>query len=71
MPLLTIEQCRVQCRVDGEYDDDILAALLASAEDAAAAYLNRAVYASTAELVAAQDALPDAAALARAAYADA
>lgn len=71
MPLLTIEQCRRQCRVDGDYDDDLLAELLASAEDSAAAELNRAVFADQAELDAAWGELPAAAAAAAAEYATA
>ena len=66
MPLLTIEQCRQQCRVDSEYEDALLGDLLASAEDAAAAYLNRAVFAAQSQLDAALDALP--AAIKHAAY---
>ena len=41
MPLLTLEQCRAHCRIDGDFDDAILGDLLAAASDAAAAYLGR------------------------------
>lgn len=68
MPLLTLEQCRAQCRVDGDYADAELAALLASAEDAAAAYLNRSVFADQAALDSALDAFPAEAAAAASAY---
>jgi len=68
MPLLTPEQCRAQCRVDGDYADAELAALLASAEDAAAAYLNRSLFADKAALDAALDGLPTEAAAVASAY---
>lgn len=68
MPLLTPEQCRTQCRVDGDYADAELAALLASAEDAAAAYLNRSLFADQAALDDALDAFPAEAAAAASAY---
>lgn len=68
MSLLTPEQCRTQCRVDGDYADAELAALLASAEDAAAAYLNRALFADQAALDSALDAFPVDAAAAASAY---
>ncbi len=68
MPLLTIEQCRQQCRADGEHDDALLGDLLASAEDAAAAYLNRSLYADPEGLDAALDSLPDGAANASQSY---
>ncbi|WMJ71308.1 head-tail connector protein [Stenotrophomonas sp. 24(2023)] len=44
MPLLTLEQCRVHCRIDGDYDDAILGDLLAAATDAASAYLGRSLF---------------------------
>ncbi|WP_329770475.1 head-tail connector protein [Stenotrophomonas maltophilia] len=68
MSLLTPEQCRAQCRVDGDYADAELAALLASAEDAAAAYLNRSLFADQAALDSALDAFPAEAAAAASAY---
>ncbi|HEL2957651.1 TPA: phage gp6-like head-tail connector protein [Stenotrophomonas maltophilia] len=68
MPLLTPEQCRAQCRVDGDYADEELAALLASAEDAAAAYLNRSLFADQAALDGALDSFPAEAAAAASAY---
>jgi len=71
MPLLTIEQCRRQCRVDGDYDDVILDDLLASAEDAAGAFLNRMIFADQNALDASWSALPDAAAASALAHAEA
>ncbi|WP_432593430.1 head-tail connector protein [Stenotrophomonas maltophilia] len=68
MPLLTPEQCRAQCRVDGDYADAELAVLLTSAEDAAAAYLNRSLFADQASLDSALDAFPAASAAAASAY---
>ncbi|WP_164087162.1 head-tail connector protein [Stenotrophomonas maltophilia] len=68
MPLLTPEQCRAQCRVDGDYADAELATLLASAEDAAAAYLNRSLFSNQAGLDAVLDAFPAEAAAAASAY---
>jgi len=69
MALLTPEQCRAQCRVDGEYADTELADLLVSAEAAASAYLNCATFDAQAALDAALEALPGQAAAARASYA--
>lgn len=71
MPLLTIEQCRRQCRVDGDYDDDLLSELLGSAEDSAAAYINRAVFPDQSALAAALAELPAGAAAAAEEYASA
>lgn len=68
MPLLTPEQCREQCRVDGDYADALLLALLAAAEDSAAAYLNRAVFANASMLEEAQDALAETLAGAQSSY---
>ncbi len=53
MPLLTIEQARAQCSVDSLDADDLLTAIVESAEDAAAAYLNRTIFADQASLDAA------------------
>ncbi|MDN8650672.1 head-tail connector protein, partial [Stenotrophomonas indicatrix] len=58
MPLLTLEQCRMHCRIDGDYDDAILDDLLAAATDAASAYLRRALFADQAALDLALDQLP-------------
>lgn len=69
--LLTPEQCRAQCRVSGDYDDEILADKLASAEDAVAAHLNRNLYADQNALDAAVAGLTTAAAQAQDAYDDA
>ena len=68
MPLLTIEQCRRQCRVDGNYDDALLGDLLASSEDAASAYLNRAIFSDEAAFDAALTAMPGSAAANMLAY---
>jgi hypothetical protein len=56
--LLTLEQCRAHCRIDGDFDDAILGDLLAAASDAAAAYLGRELYADQAALDQALDQLP-------------
>ena len=69
MPLLTIEQCRRQCRVDGDYDDALLLDCMGGAADAAAAYLNRAIFEDQEALDAAWDALPAEAASATEAHA--
>ncbi|ARZ72862.1 hypothetical protein CCR98_01205 [Stenotrophomonas sp. WZN-1] len=58
MPLLTLEQCRAHCRIDGDFDDTILGDLLAAASDAAAAYLGRELYADQTGLDQALDQLP-------------
>ncbi|MFY2030545.1 head-tail connector protein [Achromobacter xylosoxidans] len=67
MPLLTPEECIVQCNADPA-DAPLLAKLLASAESAVAGHLNRAFFTSKDELLAAQDALPQAAGDAQEAY---
>lgn len=67
MALLTPEECIVHCRAEPD-DAPLLASLLASAESAVAGHLNRAVFASAAELDAALDGLPDAAGAAQDAY---
>lgn len=67
MALLTPEECIVQCRAEPE-DGPLLESLLASAESAVAGHLNRAVFASAAELDSALDALPGAAGEAQDAY---
>ncbi|MBB5875890.1 head-tail connector protein [Xanthomonas sp. 3498] len=69
MALLTPIQCRAQCRVDGDYADDELAWLLQSAEDVAAAYLNRTIYADQTALDASLTSLPSDSATAASAYA--
>lgn len=71
MSLLTPQQCREHCNVIGTEQDAVLMACLASAEDAAAAYLNRSIHADAAAREAALAAYPDAVAAARTAYADA
>lgn len=67
MPLLTPDECIAHCSADPA-DAPLLDKLLAGAESAIAGYLNRAFFATTAELVAAQDALPAAAGDAQDAY---
>lgn len=68
MALLTAEECRAHCRVINAGEDHVLLAMLASAEDAAVAYLNRAIYETQEALDADLAALPDAAATAQADY---
>lgn len=68
MPLLTLDQARDQCRVDGTQDDVALAQYSAAAEAAAVAYLNRAVFVDQGTLDAAQDAVPGALAAAGQAF---
>ena len=67
MPLLTPDECIAQCSADPA-DAPLLEKLLASAESAVAGHLNRAFFATAAELMAAQDALPTAAGDAQDAY---
>ncbi|MDH2052856.1 head-tail connector protein [Achromobacter marplatensis] len=67
MSLLTPEECIAHCSADPA-DASLLADLLAGAESAVAGYLNRAYFATQAELSAAQDALPKAAGDAQDAY---
>lgn len=68
MPLLTAQQCREHCNVIGADQDNVLLACLASAEDAAAAYLNRTVHADAGALGVAMDGYPAAVAAAHVAY---
>lgn len=58
MPLLTIEQARAHCRVDGVDEDAVLIGCIAAAEDAAAAHLNRALFDDDDALSAALDGIP-------------
>ncbi|MNL02961.1 hypothetical protein D3C87_1234830 [compost metagenome] len=67
MPLLTPDECIAHCNADPA-DAPLLERLLAAAESAVAGYLNRAIFLTRAELVAAQDALPQAAGDAQEAY---
>ncbi|MBB1593594.1 hypothetical protein [Achromobacter sp. UMC46] len=67
MPLLTPDECIAQCSADPA-DAALLEKLLAAAESAVAGHLNRAFFATAAELIAAQDALPVAAGEAQDAY---
>ena len=68
MPLLTPEQCRKHCEVVDDSQDAQLLDLLASAEYAAAAYLNRVIHADQGVLDAAIDGYADAVAAAHGAY---
>jgi hypothetical protein len=67
MPLLTPDECIAHCSADPA-DAPLLEKLLAAAESAVAGHLNRAFFATAAELIAAQDALPVAAGEAQDAY---
>ncbi|MBD2797731.1 phage gp6-like head-tail connector protein [Xenorhabdus sp. 18] len=44
MPLPTIDELRLQCKVDETQDDELLLAYLASAREKAENYLNRKLY---------------------------
>ncbi|CBJ79817.1 hypothetical protein XBJ2_2290008 [Xenorhabdus bovienii str. Jollieti] len=44
MPLPTIEELRLQCKIDETQDDDLLLNYLASAREKAENYLNRKLY---------------------------
>ncbi|MBI6550217.1 head-tail connector protein [Xenorhabdus lircayensis] len=44
MPLPTIDELRLQCKVDETQDDELLLAYLASAKEKAENYLNRKLY---------------------------
>ncbi|OZI31737.1 hypothetical protein CAL29_28100 [Bordetella genomosp. 10] len=68
MSLLTVEQCRAQCRVSDSDEDAELLDLLSSAEDAVAAHLNRNVYGTLSDLNVAMARLADNAAAAQDAY---
>lgn len=67
MPLLTPEECIAHCNADPA-DASLLTDLLAAAESAVAGHLNRAFFSAQADLIAAQDALPQAAGDAQDAY---
>ena len=58
MSLLTLAEARAQCRVEDDYPDEQLQPYMDGAEDSAAAYLNRTVYADQTALDAARDAVP-------------
>ena len=58
MPLLTTEQARAQCRIDTLDFDAELDAYVEAAEDAAAAYLNRTIFADEVSWTTAIDAVP-------------
>ena len=58
MSLLTIAEARAQCRVEDDYPNEQLQPYMDAADDAAAAYLNRAIYADQGALDTARDAVP-------------
>lgn len=55
MQLITLEQARAHCRVDGTADDDMLTLYGDAAEEAARQLLNRNIYPDQASLEAAAD----------------
>lgn len=69
MSLLTIDEARAQCRVEADYPAEQLQPYIDGAECDAAAYLNRALFATQTDLDAAMDAVPATMATAGAAYA--
>lgn len=58
MSLLTLAEARAQCRVEDDYPAEQLQPYMDAADDAAAAYLNRTIYADQAALDTARDAVP-------------
>jgi len=68
MSLLTIDEARAQCRVEADYPAEQLQPYIDGAEDDAAGYLNRAIFADQATLDAARDAVPAALGAAQDAY---
>lgn len=68
MSLLTLDEARDQCRVESDYPAEQLQPYIDAAEAAAAAYLNRNVYADDAAVEDAQDGVTQAIADASAAY---
>lgn len=68
MPVITLDQARAHLRVEADYPGEQIQAYIAGAEDAAAQYLNRTVFADAGAQAAALDALPAALAAAKAAY---
>lgn len=58
MSLLTIDEARAQCRLESDYPAEQLQPYMDAADDAAAAYLNRTIYADQATLDTARDAVP-------------
>lgn len=68
MPVITLDQARAHLRVEADYPAEQIQAYIAGAEDAAAQYLNRTVFADATAQSAALDALPASLAAARAAF---
>lgn len=58
MSLLTLDEARAQCRVEADYPAEQLQPYMDAADDAAAAYLNRTIYADQDALGTARDAVP-------------
>ena len=71
MSIVSIEDARAHCRVDSDYPSEQLQPYIDGAVGAAAAYLNRYLYADDDALIAAQDGVADAIGSASEAYADA
>lgn len=68
MPVITLDQARAHLRVEADYPAEQIQAYIAGAEDAAAQYLNRSVFADADAQTAALNGLPAALAAAQAAY---
>lgn len=58
MSLLTLAEARAQCRVEDDYPAEQLQPYMDAADDDAAAYLNRTIFADQSALDAARDAVP-------------
>ena len=58
MSLLTLAEARAQCRLEDDYPDEQLQPYMDAAEDSAAAYLNRTIYADQTTFDAARAAVP-------------
>lgn len=71
MSIVSIEDARSHCRVDSDYPSEQLQPYVDGAEGAAAAYLNRYLYADASSLAAAQDSVAEAIGAASEAYATA
>jgi len=69
--IISIESARAHIRENSDVPDDVIQPYVDGAEAAAAAYLNRAVYADAASLKLAQDDAPEAIRVASAAYGEA
>lgn len=71
MSILTIADAIAQCRLPDDYPPEQLQPYMDAADEAATAYLNRAVYADAGALAGAQDSTPQAVADAYHAFSDA